>query len=65
MLGAEFLILAQGRRKMGRKAWPGYKNFGIGTFFIKGTPAQMGCGYFVILCNFVAGYTLRAAGAQW
>ena len=35
----------------------GIKHFGIWTSFIKETPAQMGCAYFLILCYFA---TLRA-----
>ena len=32
----------------------------IWDFFIKETPAQMGCGYFSISCNFVLGCAKRA-----
>ena len=46
----------------GRAGRPCSKNFRIWTFSIKETPAQIGCGYFVILCSFVRGATLWAAG---
>ena len=64
-VGSRILIFYPGLEKTGpkgRAGRPGAKNFGILTFFIKGTPAQMGCGYFLILCNFVVRCTLRAAG---
>ena len=47
-----------------RQGWPArWQKFWY-DFFIKGTPAQMGCVYFVILCSFVGGRTLWAAGVS-
>ena len=66
MLGPEFGILPTAGEKLAERpgSLPSDTNFGIRTFFMKGTPAQMGYGYFVILCNFVGGCTLLAALVQ-
>ena len=50
-----------GENGAGRRGWPGAdKNFGISTFFIKGTPAKIGRQSFSVLCNFLIRRTPRA-----
>ena len=49
------------------KGWagrPGNKNFGIWTFFIKGTPAYLGQGSIRVLCLRVIGCTPGAPGVR-
>ena len=64
-VGSGVLNFSQWPEKTGLAHWvgqPGNKMHRFLTIFISETPAQIGCEYFVILCNFEGGCILRAPG---